>query len=198
MVNTTTSIITSFNGSARSMGSTSWVNGKLFEYIEKHKSTDIKLHKVDLYEHEINPISRKFLENDQQTIDPIPQDGMKELVPRIMSSKVIILATPIYWFNMSGQMKNFIDRWYDFSDEKGSLNLNGKGLVVVCAHANPSPTMPYMLMKNIEEIAKFNNMLYIGGISTVAKAQIGSNEYDSTVANAEILARRIVDFVENF
>ena len=39
-------------------------------------------------------------------------DDMKKYYDELNSADVIILATPVYWFNMSSQMKIFIDRMY--------------------------------------------------------------------------------------
>ena len=39
-------------------------------------------------------------------------DDMKKYYDELNSADVIILATPVYWFNMSSQLKIFIDRMY--------------------------------------------------------------------------------------
>ena len=38
------------------------------------------------------------------------QDDFNCVLTKIMDSDVLIFATPIYWYSMSGVMKNFIDR----------------------------------------------------------------------------------------
>ena len=40
----------------------------------------------------------------------IHQDGMNELSEKLLNANVIVLATPVYFYSMSGQMKVFIDR----------------------------------------------------------------------------------------
>ena len=40
----------------------------------------------------------------------VQHDGMTELYPLIASADALVMATPIYYFNMSGQLKTFIDR----------------------------------------------------------------------------------------
>ena len=46
------------------------------------------------------------------------QDGFQErnddynsIIDRILPHNILIFSTPIYWYSMSGTMKNFIDRW---------------------------------------------------------------------------------------
>ena len=42
---------------------------------------------------------------------PCPQkDDVAELVEKMIQADVIVLATPVYFYTMSGQMKTFIDR----------------------------------------------------------------------------------------
>ncbi|MDO4426227.1 MAG: flavodoxin family protein, partial [Planctomycetia bacterium] len=37
-------------------------------------------------------------------------DGMNELAEKVRQADVLVLATPVYFYTMSGQMKVFIDR----------------------------------------------------------------------------------------
>ncbi|MEW5820206.1 MAG: flavodoxin family protein [Cyanobacteriota bacterium] len=187
-------LVTAFLGSARSTGSTNWLLKKVNDGFDKFKDETMHFNKVDLYKYDIKPIARSFIESTEQKI---PNDGMKELVPMILTSRVIILATPIYWFTVSGIMKNFLDRWYDFSDDKGKLRLDGKGIAVVTAHANPSSTMSHPVFKMVEEGAKFCNMVYLGGVDTITSAQPGSNEYEISAITAELLGKRVVDFLKH-
>lgn len=188
-----TKTVTIFLGSARTNGSTHWLANRLMDGFNKFKDDNMVINKVDLYNYEIKPISREFLESNDARIQ---EDGMKELIPMILTSKVIVLASPIYWHSVSGIMKNFMDRWYDFSDNKGNLNLDAKGIAVITAHANPSNAMSYPIFKMIEESAKHCNMVYLGNANTIAKSQPGSNEYEISFITAELLGKRIVDFLK--
>ena len=40
----------------------------------------------------------------------IHEDGMEELLQNLIGADVIVLATPVYFYSMSAQMKIFIDR----------------------------------------------------------------------------------------
>jgi multimeric flavodoxin WrbA len=44
----------------------------------------------------------------------IIEDDMQPLYPKLEAADVIILATPVYWFTYSAQLKLCIDRWYAF------------------------------------------------------------------------------------
>ncbi len=39
-------------------------------------------------------------------------DDMQSLYPKLLEAQALLLATPIYWFTFSAQLKLCIDRWY--------------------------------------------------------------------------------------
>ncbi|OAO89105.1 hypothetical protein AXX17_ATUG04560 [Arabidopsis thaliana] len=39
------------------------------------------------------------------------EDAYDALIDRVLRHDVLLFATPIYWYGMSGHLKNFIDRW---------------------------------------------------------------------------------------
>lgn len=48
-------------------------------------------------------------------------DGMQLIYPKIQAAQGLVLVSPTYHYNVSGQMKLFIDRmyaYYDFTDER--------------------------------------------------------------------------------
>ena len=40
----------------------------------------------------------------------VQKDGMKDLLDKMVNADVIVLATPVYFYTMDGQLKTFIDR----------------------------------------------------------------------------------------
>lgn len=42
--------------------------------------------------------------------DPVADDH-DEIIRQVLAHDLIIFATPLYWYGMSGPMKDFIDRW---------------------------------------------------------------------------------------
>ncbi len=40
------------------------------------------------------------------------KDDMQALYPKLLKAEAIVLASPIYWFTYSAQLKTCIDRWY--------------------------------------------------------------------------------------
>lgn len=61
------------------------------------------------------------------------KDDMQPLYKKIEDAQGIIFATPVYWFNVSAQMKLFIDRTYAVHDE-GRYALTGKDVGVILTY----------------------------------------------------------------
>lgn len=64
------------------------------------------------------------------------KDDMNLLYPLIRESQSIVIASPIYWFNMSAQTKIFIDRLYAIGVGQKNI-LNGKSFSIVLSFADP-------------------------------------------------------------
>ncbi len=66
------------------------------------------------------------------------KDDLTEVLSDVKSSDVIILASPIFFGDVSGQLKCFIDRSYSYLtlDYKSRL-IPGKKLVMVLSQGNP-------------------------------------------------------------
>ncbi|MBN2334561.1 flavodoxin family protein [Candidatus Bathyarchaeota archaeon] len=61
------------------------------------------------------------------------KDDMQPLYQKIEDAQGIIFATPVYWFNMSAQMKLFIDRTYAVHGE-GGYAFTGKDVGVILTY----------------------------------------------------------------
>jgi len=46
------------------------------------------------------------------------EDDMQLLYPKLAAADAIVLASPIYWFTFSAQLKLCMDRWYAFQSSK--------------------------------------------------------------------------------
>lgn len=68
----------------------------------------IAAEKIYLRDHTIEPIidMRHAPEGFQDR-----KDDYNSIIDRILPHDILIFATPIYWYSMSGTMKNFVDRW---------------------------------------------------------------------------------------
>ena len=63
------------------------------------------------------------------------EDDMQILYPKLRAADSIVIASPIYWFNMSGQTKIFIDRFYGLI-EPNNHALRDKKIVIILTYGD--------------------------------------------------------------
>ena len=66
-------------------------------------------------------------------------DDMQTLYPKIRQSDALVIASPIYWFTVSAQMKLFMDRWYAFGGPDGYSAFDGKRIGIVLTYGDDDP-----------------------------------------------------------
>ncbi len=59
------------------------------------------------------------------------QDDMSELRDMVMKSDILVFASPIYWCEVTGLMKTFIDRFYFFHHEENKHLVSGKKALII-------------------------------------------------------------------
>jgi len=60
----------------------------------------------------------------------VVRDDMQKLYPKLLSADAIVLASPIYWFTYTAQLKTCIDRWYALFNYKSDA-FKGKPFGIV-------------------------------------------------------------------
>lgn len=136
--------------SARSNGNTS----KIVRIIKRKTQFDV----IDLNQKKINHFDYEF-KNKNDDFNLL----FKEIVENY---EVILFATPIYWYTMSGVLKVFLDRISDFLfDEKefGRL-LRGKQMGIISCGSD-SETFEGFEMP-FEQSANYLGMDYLGHLHT--------------------------------
>ncbi len=144
------------NGSTRENGNTELLTKKLLEGIPHTV--------VFLKDKNILPI--KDARHDAAGFQPV-LDDYDEMIEQIFKHDTLIFATPLYWYGMSGCMKDFIDRWsqylrdsrFNFKEEMGKK----KAFVVICGGDNPKlKALP--LVQQFQYIFDFMGMEFAGYI----------------------------------
>ena len=72
----------------------------------------------------------------------ILHDDMSQFYPMVEEANVIIFTSPVYWFNLCGQIKQFIDRCYALGGKElpdGSNCFAHKRIGLVLAHEGEDP-----------------------------------------------------------
>ncbi|MGG4178272.1 flavodoxin family protein [Virgibacillus pantothenticus] len=89
-----------FHGSTRTNGNT--------EYLARHAIPKEVATHIYLRDYNIQPIVDKRHADEGF---PEIQDDHTFLIDQLLKHEIVVFATPIYWYGMSGPMKTFIDRW---------------------------------------------------------------------------------------
>jgi multimeric flavodoxin WrbA len=63
------------------------------------------------------------------------QDDMQDLYPKIEAADAIVLASPVYWFTFSAQMKLCIDRCYAYQ-ASGWKEMQGKKYALILTYGD--------------------------------------------------------------
>ncbi len=112
------------NGSPRQNGNTSALVKAFTEGAQSagHTVTEFCLDKMH-----IHGCKGCFGGNSNQECPCVQQDDMNQIYPAVRDCDVVILASPLYYWNLSGQLRTAMDRL--FALEEGSKNMlrgNGK------------------------------------------------------------------------
>jgi len=68
----------------------------------------------------------------------ILDDGMRALYPRLRAADAILIATPVYSYNMTAQTKLLLDRLYALGGKDGNA-LNGRRFGFIIVHGGSDP-----------------------------------------------------------
>ncbi|MEH7123693.1 flavodoxin family protein [Bacillus sp. JJ1773] len=78
------------------------------ESLTKLATQGLVVEEIYLKEYLIEPIVDK---RHAEEGFPEVNDDYNVIIDRILPHDILIFSTPIYWYSMTGIMKNFIDRW---------------------------------------------------------------------------------------
>jgi multimeric flavodoxin WrbA len=95
----------------------------------------------------------------------VHEDGMMSLYRDFIEADLVVLATPIYWWCISAQLKLFIDRLYGLNFEKHPEHYKGKKLVLVFTHQEEHPCSGAQIARKMfDEIADYTGMSIVGDL----------------------------------
>lgn len=172
-------------GSSRPNGNT--------ELLAKIMLEDINHEAVFLRDKKIKPISD--MRHDPQGFQR-SDDDYYEIIETMLNHDEVVFATPIYWYGMSGLMKNFIDRWSESLRER-SLNfrerMKDKKMYLLIVGSDQPHFKGLPLIMQFEHICNFVGASFEGFIIGDANSpgQILSDE------NAIVKAKQLNNILRN-
>ena len=110
-------------GSPREKGNTNFLLSSFMKEIEK---ADVRTHVVKIAKRNIKPCIECGV-CEKKGFCSITDDDMKEIYPLLREADIVVLATPIFFYNAPAQAKALIDRSQTLWSRKYSLNLIDPG-----------------------------------------------------------------------
>lgn len=106
------------NGSPRKKGNTSTL---VTEFIRGANESGNDVTEFLLEEMSISGCKGCFGGHSSKECPCVQQDNMNKIYPAIKKCEVVVLASPLYYWNMSGQIRTAIDRLFALEEGDGNL-----------------------------------------------------------------------------
>jgi multimeric flavodoxin WrbA len=122
-------------------------------------------------------------------------DDMHGLYPRLLAADALVLASPIYWFTYSAQLKACIDRWYALTSGKSDV-FKGRpvGIVLTFADSDVYTSGAVNAIHAFESMFRYLEADFVGCVygrlSRVGDAQKDAELMERARQLGEKLARR--------
>ena len=100
-----------------------------------------RTHVIDCTQKNIIPC-KEYVVCEKKGFCPIEDDVRDEIYPLLRQAEVVVIATPIFFYNMTAQLKAVIDRCQTFWARKYKLKLKDPGAeyatrISACGGGNP-------------------------------------------------------------
>ena len=115
----------------------------------------------------VNLVDYKLYSYGQQFDD----DQLDEILAAMGNADTIIIGSPVYWHNLSGAVRNLLDRLYGALPYSSSGPLSGKRLALLYQGAAPAQWMMEAGEYSIEKFCELYGLNYLGMATTVGEAK---------------------------
>jgi multimeric flavodoxin WrbA len=112
-------LVLGFQGSPRKKGNTSFL---LTSFMQAAESLGAQTRIIEVAQKNIIPC-KEYVVCEKKGFCPIDDDVKSEIYPLIRQAEVVILASPIFFYNMTAQLKAVVDRCQTFWARKYKLKL---------------------------------------------------------------------------
>ena len=165
------------NGSPRKNGNTSALVKAFTQGAESagHTVTEFFLGGMD-----IHGCKGCFGGHSSRECPCVQQDDMNKIYPAVKDSDVVVLASPHYYWTMSGQLRTALDRLFALEEGDGNLlRGNGRGSVLLMAAEGHGFEDAVLYFDHLMEHLRWKNLgkVLCGGVMDVGDAQ-GRKELD--------------------
>lgn len=165
-------------------------------FIQRLQELGAETDYVTLHDKKIKPCLACYSCQDiQGEYGCIQKDDMQEIVQHIIQADCIILATPIYSWYCTSEMKVLLDRHYGLNKFYGSANGSlwaGKCVGIIATHGYEGDYATGPFETGVERLCKHSALNYLGMYSVCDEDNIASFQTESAVSGARAFADRVI------
>lgn len=159
------------SGSPRKNGNTELLVNSFVEGARVHNEVEV----VSIREYKVNPCIGCNACRSNSEKKCFQNDDMKIVFDKLSNADILVIASPVYFYGISSQLKAMIDRFH--SPERNGIGINGLALLLVGADTIPnlfdSIKSQYQLTLEYFHLKDYG-MVLVGGVEE--KAAIKGNE----------------------
>ncbi len=141
-------------GSPRLEGNTNYL---VDQTLEEAKKLGAQIEKIILDKYKVNPCLGH--DNCASFESCLQDDDMGWILDRFREADGVILATPVYYYNVSAQMKAFIDRNYFLYKHDQKYRAKVAGIIIVAEQEGIEDTL-HTLRQFTDEFNVENNRIF--------------------------------------
>lgn len=166
-------------GSPNRKGNTAALLNAFLEGAEDREGVEVEF--INLQEKDIKPCKACRSCRQSPYLKCAINDDMQHLHKKVIGSDIVVFATPIYWWNVSAQLKLFIDRLYALAGQDRDYKcLHGKKIVILMTYAGSDPNSGAKLVEEaFKDIAEYLKMEIVGILGVCSGAEHVQNNDDA-------------------
>ena len=143
---------------------------------------------------EIKPCQGCYACKKENSKGCVVDDDMQSLYPKIIASDAMVIATPVYWFNMTAQIKIFMDRCFGLFDAEFTVNpLYKKQIAIAMSYGDTDPFNSGCVnaLRSFQDAFRYVGAKMVGMVygSAEEPGEISSNA--ALMQQAEALGKKI-------
>ncbi len=184
-------------GSCRAQSNT---NALCQGFIDQLKELGQEVEYVTLFDKQISPCKGCYACQQEEGYSCQISDDMHRIAPKIIEADVLVLATPIYHWYCTAEMKAMLDRLYPlnkyYGEAKNSL-WNNKKLALILTHGYDKDYACSPFITGIQRLAKHSHIEYVGEYTVQDEDDINSFTAESAQQGAKVFAKMLVNMCNN-
>ena len=165
-------------------------------FMEELRARNAAVKYIELVNKRINPCRECYVCQDTDGVYGCPQeDDMTEIAEEILWADAIVLATPIFAWYCTAQMKALLDRHYGFNKYYGSATgclWEGKKVAIIATHGYEGAYATEPFETGIKRLCVHSKLNYVGMYSGQDSDNLASFQTPEAIAGAKAFARKLM------